>query len=153
MKSHQFPHVCTCVIFDLTLLVAQRPDPPPPGRPQLTPSPDQRRQQGDAFEVPEADADPTTRQQVRLINLCVRPVRDVSVAPVDVDKFCETSCKPAGLGCGGIPSSEGGCGLLRPQTQRSTLSPEPVCFKLCTSMLVLHLLLTPPGHFPLCVCF
>lgn len=110
-NSRMCARVCVChVIFDLTLLAVQRPGPPPPGRPQLTPSPDQRRQQGDVFEVPEADADPTTRQQVRLI---VLSVRDVSVVPVDVDVFYVTSCKPAGLGRGGIPSSEGGCGLLR----------------------------------------
>lgn len=73
--------VCTRVSydFDLTLLVVQRPG-PPPGRPQLTPPPDQRQQHDDLFEgeasVPEGDTDPTTtnRQQVRLIIPSMHPV-------------------------------------------------------------------------------
>lgn len=65
-------HACTRVSngLDLTHLVVQRPG-PPPSRPQLTPSPDQRRQHVDRLEDealgPGADEDPmTVRQQVRL---------------------------------------------------------------------------------------
>lgn len=74
-------HACMCVSygFDLTLLVVQRPG-PPLSRPELTPSPDQRKQHIDLFEgeasEPEANTDPTTtsRQQVRLIILTLLTV-------------------------------------------------------------------------------
>lgn len=63
-------HVCLCG-FDLTLLMGQRPGPPPSRPPpRLTPSPDQRQQHVDLSED-EANTDftTTTTQKVRLINL------------------------------------------------------------------------------------
>lgn len=59
---------CLCMPdFGWTLLVVQRPG-PPPGRPELTPSPDQSDDQGDKTSGSDANAEPTTTApQVRPI--------------------------------------------------------------------------------------